>query len=257
MRELKRILKYRRPRFIYHDHLNPSIWGDDCQMRKTVAHALTMATWSYIAYMHTLGLPLPDEAIIDAFVHGSSTNYYWDDTSDIDICIVADLSHIHKAYPGLNVPEIIKNAKGGWMHKHKTRICGRGIDFEVVDSNTEPQFQDGMYKPGSGYSLRYERWIRRPIMLGASQIRKMRYDARKIFHENRRTYREIIKQKQPTADVENFMQRMIAERNQTFYDHPQQPVTAQTMAYRMFRRCGMLASLRVHARKFRSQKFNM
>ncbi len=246
-----------RGRFIYHKNLDRRIWTDGMVMRELVSNALQIATWGYIASMQKMGFPLSDDAIHDIFIHGSTANYYYDDTSDIDICIVADLSGMRAAFPGVDLYTLMKSALGSWRRNYRVRICGRGVDFEIVDINDVPRFGPNAYKVGGMYSIMRDEWIRPTIRLRDDQIRTIRRDARHEFRQIYRMYRKIVRDGMAPDFIETFLARLTTQRRQTFYDSPAQPVSARTMAFRMARRCGIVRDLRERAIWHRSKNFNL
>lgn len=245
-----------RARFIYNRHLEPHIWYPDGQMNKLVSNSLQMIIWSYIAYMQSIGYPIADTDVHEIFIHGSSTNYYYDDTSDIDICIVADLGRMQSLFTGCNINALIKGALGSWKRNYDIRVCGRGIDIEVVDVAT-PRYGENIYKVGSAYSLARDQWIRRPVLLKPDEIKQIRRDARKQYKEMKKLYKQVRRNKMSPEFIETFLNRMTAERKESYAQNPLQPVTATTMAFRMARRCGMLRKLRQMATELRSREFNL
>lgn len=259
MRNHHRLLQQklnRRARFIYNTHLEPHIWCPDGQMNKLVSNALQMIIWSYIAYMQHIGFPIADTDVYEIFIHGSSTNYYYDDTSDIDVCIVADLTRMRSLFSGVDLNAIIKGALGSWKRNYDICICGRGVDIEVVDVAT-PRYGDNVYKVGSAYSIPHDQWIRRPVQLTPDQIKQIRRDALRQFKEIKKLYKQVRHNKMAPEFIETFLRRMTAERKESYAQNPLQPVTPTTMAFRMARRCGMLRKLRQMATAQRSREFNL
>lgn len=244
------------PRFIYHNALDARIWNTDGRLNKLVSNALQMVAWEYIAYIQRIGFPLFDECVRDIFVHGSTTNYYYDDTSDIDICIVADMDKMYETFPGVDVYTLMKNALGAWLRNYRIKICGRGIDIEFVDVKT-PKYGPNIYKVGSAYSILNDKWIRRPQLLRGEQIRAIRRDARKKFREIRAQYRKIQHDEMADNFIETFLMRMSHERKESYANNFLQPVTADTMAFRMARRARILGNLKERAARQRSRNFNV
>lgn len=244
------------PRFIYHKNLDVRIWNSDGTMNKLVSNALQMVAWEYIAYIQRIGFPLLDECVRDIFVHGSTTNYYYDDTSDIDICIVADMNKMYETFPGVDTYALMKNALGAWRRNYRIKICGRGIDIEFVDVGA-PKYGPNIYKVGSAYSIMRDEWIRRPQLLRGEQICKIRRDARRLYREIRAQYRKIRRDEMGDNFVETFLMRLSHERKESYANNFLQPVTAQTMAFRMARRARILGKLKERAAHHRSRNFNV
>jgi len=242
--------------FKYHAGLDSHLWDKNMEMRPLVSNALQMVAWSYLSYMQQIGFPLTDDCIRDIFVHGSSTNFYYDATSDIDICIVADLGKMRDRFPGVDLYPLTKGALGSWLRNFRIKICGRGIDIEIVEYDA-PKYGGDFYKVGPAWSLMRGTWIRCPVHLPRREIRQMRRTARVIFREYRRMYRKIIRNQMGAEFIETFLMRLSVDRRESYAKNFAQPVTAEVMAFRMFRRCGMLRRLRERARLLRSRNFNI
>ena len=244
------------PRFIYHKSLEPNIWTETGKMNKLVSNSLQLIAWNYIRFMPRVGLHIPDDCIRDIFVHGSTTNYYYDENSDIDICIVADLSPMREKLAGIDLRTIIKSMLGAWLRKYRIRVCGRGIDIEVVEVST-PMYGPDMYKVGSAYSIARDEWIRRAERLTGEQFRAIRAEAKRQYREIYHMYRQICRENMQPDFIDTFLQRLMADRKASYAAHPEQPVTAETMAFRMARRRGIQRTLGERATKMRSRSFNV
>lgn len=240
-------------RFVYHRQLIPAIWDENKRMRRLVSNALQMLAWHYIAYIQNLGFPLNDSDIRDIFVHGSSTNYYYDDFSDIDLCIVADLSKIQKMLPATDMHALMKSFLHSFLRNYRIRICGRGVDIEVADITCGPTGN----KVGSIYSLVRDTWLRAPRQLTDAQIRTIRRDARQKYRQIAQEYQQIVRNGMQGDYVETFLMRLITERRADYYANIEQPVTSVAMAFRMARSRGILRRLKQRATQLRSQNFNI
>ncbi len=248
--------RLKSPKCIYHKSLEPHIWYANGEINKLASNALQMIAWSYIAYLQRIGFPFKDEYVRDIFIHGSTTNYYYDDTSDIDICIIADLDELYKMFPGIDLYVLLKSMLGSWLRGYRISVFGRGIDIEFVDVN-KPYYATGVYKVGSAYSLTRDMWIRRPQLLKPHEIRTIRRNARRIYREIRKQWRKIRNNKMGSDFVETFLMRLSHERKESYMNNFMQPVTAETMAFRMARRRGILRDLRERAARDRSRNFNL
>lgn len=254
-----RLLKYRLwfPRFIYHSTQEPNMWDKDGRLRPLVSNALQICTWGYIGFMQKIGFPIADDDIKEIFVHGSTTNFYYDSTSDIDVCILMDMTAMRAALPGMDLNALMKSALGSWRRNYRIRICGRGVDFEIVDINEVPRYGPMAYKVGPMYSIPRDVWLRRPVRLEKREIRQIRRQAHAQFRNLRRMYIKIVQDKMASDFIETFIGRLGQERKQSYAENPVQPITPRTMAFRMARRCGILRDLRERAAWLRSKNFNV
>lgn len=86
---------------------------------------------------------------------------------------------------------------------------------------------------------------------------KIRRNARMQFREIRKMYRKIRRNKMESDFIETFLLRLTHERKESYAGNFLQPVTAETMAFRMARRCGILRDLRNRVTRQRSKNFNL
>jgi len=250
-------LKYNlAPAFVYNRRLVPELWARDMRMNILPSNSLQMIAWHYIAYMQNAGVPISDNDIVDIFVHGSSTNYYYDDTSDIDLCIVMDVTHLKTALVGMDIFTITKAMQYAWMRKHKIRLYGRGVDISIVDVAT-PKYGPGVYKVRPPYSLPQDVWLRRPKQLSRGEIRILRRDATKIYRRYKKLFHKCYKNNMSDTFLDTFLSRLWLERTSAYERSPLQPITAETMAFRMMRRCGALNKIKSRMDHIRNKNFTL
>ncbi len=244
------------PAFIYNRRLEPNLWAADMQLRTMPSNSLQMIVWHYIAYMQSVGLPIKDEDVADIFLHGSTSNYYYDPTSDIDICIVMDTSRLSGALPGIDIFALTTAMKIAWMRNRRIRIYGRGVDISIVDVN-QPNYGPGMYKVGPAYSLPRDMWIRRPVRLSNLEIRTLRRRAGKIYRRYKKLFRECYKNKMSDTFLDTFLTRLWSERRDAYSLGPLQPITPETMAFRMMRRCGGVNKIKIRMETIKNKNFTL
>lgn len=179
------------PRFIYHDKLEPRIWNPDTSINLLVQNSLMMIAWSYIAFLQQNGFPFDDSDICDVIVHGSTSNYYYDNTSDIDLCIVANFEHLYSTFPPINLNVVLRSMLMIWKRNFKLRVAGRGVDITIVDV-ANPQYIEGRHKVGGEYSLMHEKWIKQSVRLSDTELRTMRRVARKKYRKYKQMYHHIM-----------------------------------------------------------------
>lgn len=244
------------PAFVYNRHLDSTLWDANLQLRTMPSNSLQMIVWHYIAYMQNAGLAIRDEDIAEIFLHGSTSNYYYDATSDIDICIVMDTSRLAASMPGVDIFTVTTAMKIAWMRKHKIRIYGRGVDISIVDVQ-HPKYGPGVYKVGPAYSLPRDVWLRRPVRIDGKEIRILRRRARDIYRRYKRLFRECYKNKMSDTYLDTFLSRLWSERRAAYDRAPLQPITPETMAFRMMRRCGVLNKIKERLDKIRNKNFTL
>lgn len=246
----------RRPVFIYHNHLDDTIWNRDATMRVVVKNALNTMVGSYISYMRRAGLPITQDMISDILIHGSVADYYWDSTSDIDICIIIDYAPLREKFADVDLYTLMKSLLLSWYRNYRIRIVGHGVDVEVADLNA-PAYGENLWKTGSRYSLMHGAWIVRPNLLPPDAVRDIRRAALEKYRKIEREYKNICHNKMSAGFVDTFLARLWAERRAAFEENPNTGVFPDTMAFRMVRRTGILRDLSERAARNRSKNFNV
>lgn len=136
----------------YHDELNPTLWkhnGENYVLLPDVQEALEEAAAAFYDY-----LDLPDLPIDDITITGSSANYNWTDSSDLDLHIIIDMAKAEKKYGSL-VAEYFDAHKKLWNDMHDISVKGIPIEF-YVQSTEEQHDSTGIY------SLKNEEWVIEP-----------------------------------------------------------------------------------------------
>jgi predicted nucleotidyltransferase len=126
--------------------LNPIIFGDDEKVDSEVKDLLLK-----IANYFWEGLEIP-QPFEDVLLTGSSVNYNYTPTSDIDLHIVVDFSKFDN-------PELLKKyfdeAKINWNRVHDLKLGKQNIEVYVQDTNDHPEYR-------GEYSLMNDKWLKKP-----------------------------------------------------------------------------------------------
>lgn len=252
---LHRRFNYYFPQFPYHDQLDHRLWLSNGQIRTLIFNALNLLIDNYIEFLRRMGIPMPPDSIHDIILHGSATNYYYDDSSDIDICIVVDLQAAYNAMPTVNVMALLNAAMTHWRRSHEINVCGMRMDIAFTDVHNAEY--GGKYKPGSMYSLKHNKWLVHPTRLTDAAIREMKMVARQRYQEIRKMYKRIMRDKMGPDFIETFLNRLEVERKQSLIDMPACGTNATVLAFRMMRRAGIYEKLRIRAIEQRSKNFNL
>lgn len=136
----------------YHDTLNPVLWEeseDGYVLRPDIQEALEQASEAFYEY-----LGLPDLPIEDITITGSSANFNWTSSSDLDLHIIVDMKKAEKKY-GKLVEEYFEAQKKLWNDLRDITIKGIPIEF-YIQSTTETHDSTGVY------SLKDEEWVVTP-----------------------------------------------------------------------------------------------
>lgn len=126
--------------------LNPIIFGDDDKVDPEVKDLLLkIATY----FWEELEIPQPFD---DVILTGSSVNYNYTPTSDIDLHIVIDFNKFDD-------PELVKkffdNVKVNWNKVHDLKLGTHNIEVYIQDTNDHPEYR-------AEYSLMKDEWLNQP-----------------------------------------------------------------------------------------------
>jgi len=141
---------------IYNNTLNPDLWQDGNTLKPEIRDALLTIAQDF--YKDT-ELQAPIE---DIYMLGSSANYNWSPTSDIDLHVLIDFkklnirtlntsSHIDPEYSKKLVDAITSN----WNKNHNVTIKGRRVEIYIQDVN-EKNRSTGVY------SVLNNKWVMMP-----------------------------------------------------------------------------------------------
>lgn len=136
----------------YHNQLNPKLWTEqdgEYLLHDDVQEALEDASQAFFVF-----LELPDLEIEDVTMTGSSANYNWTESSDMDIHLVVDMTKATKEFGKLTV-QYFDAIKQIWNELHDITIKGIPVEFYVQDTK-ETHNSTGVY------SIKNEEWVIEP-----------------------------------------------------------------------------------------------
>jgi predicted nucleotidyltransferase len=136
----------------YHNELNPKLWrrqSDTFVLHPDIQQALEDTAEAFYVF-----LDLPDLEIEDIIITGSSANYNWTDSSDLDLHIVINVQKAEQKY-GKVAMKYFDMAKKVYNDLHDINIKGVPVEFYVQDEDEEHN-STGMY------SLKDEEWVLEP-----------------------------------------------------------------------------------------------
>ena len=129
------------------EKLNPLVFDEDETIDEKVKELLLKIA-NY--FWENLEIPEPFE---DVVLIGSSANYNYTPTSDIDVHIIVDFNKFKD-------PELVKKyfdkAKANWNKVHDLKLGKHNIELYVQDKNEEKTADAGIY------SLMNDKWIYKP-----------------------------------------------------------------------------------------------
>jgi len=121
---------------IYNNTLNPDLWQNDNTLKPEIRESLLKIAQDF--YKET-ELEAPIE---DVYMLGSSANYNWSPTSDIDLHVVIDFKKINSDVD--LTKQLVDALKSNWNKNHNVTIKGRKVEVYIQDVN-EKNRSTGVY----------------------------------------------------------------------------------------------------------------
>lgn len=153
-----------------HDELNPDLWVGDRLKPDVRKHLLTISK----DFINTLKIHQNPE---DITITGSSANYNYTESSDIDLHILLDFKTVECDEEMTR--DYVLAKKSLWNDKHDITIFGREVEVYVQDTN-ESHTSTGVF------SLLRNVWIEHPEWVEAPDIDQH------IFDKKLKEYVDII-----------------------------------------------------------------
>jgi len=132
---------------IYNNTLNPDLWQDSNTLKPEIREALLKIAQDF--YTDT-ELTAPIE---DIYMLGSSANYNWSPTSDIDLHVLIDFKKINSDVD--LTKQLVDALKSNWNKNHNVTIKGRRVEVYIQDVN-EKNRSTGVY------SVLNNKWVLMP-----------------------------------------------------------------------------------------------
>lgn len=127
--------------------LNPKLWDKDILKEEILAKLRTIAQ-AFIGF-----LEIPNDAVKDIRLLGSSANYNYTKHSDIDLHIVVDYEKVHKTCPV--VAGYLYAQKSLFNKEHDITIYGIPVEL-YAESHKDKTASNGIY------SIKENKWISKP-----------------------------------------------------------------------------------------------
>ena len=137
-----------------HQELNPDLWQGDALKSNVKDQLLLIAKDFY----DTLKIK---EAPEDITITGSSANYNYTPTSDIDLHLLVNFANV--TCDEEITRDYLLAKKSLWNDKHDITIFGREVEVYVQDTN-EPHVSTGVY------SILRDTWVEHPEQIDAESI---------------------------------------------------------------------------------------
>jgi predicted nucleotidyltransferase len=133
----------------YHDKLNPTLWEDDQSLHHDVQEALEDVASAFFEFLDIPKLPVEDVVLT-----GSSANYNWTESSDLDVHLVVNMKAIEKKFGKLAI-NYFDAKKKVWNELHDIQIKGIPVELYVQD-------KDEVHNSTGIYSISEEEWVIEP-----------------------------------------------------------------------------------------------
>ena len=131
----------------FHDELNPKLW-DGLELKPEVKEKLNEIAEAFKEY-----LDIPEDAILDERITGSSASYNYTEYSDLDLHLIIDYEKVHEDCP--LVEGYLWSYKSQFNANHDISIYGVPVELYAEDSKQEA-ISNGVY------SLMEDRWLKEP-----------------------------------------------------------------------------------------------
>ena len=131
----------------FHDTLNPKLWNG-MDLKPEVASKLDEIVGLFKEY-----LDIPEDAIVDVQITGSSANYNYTPYSDLDVHLIVDYDKVHEDCPLVN--GYLWSMKNNFNREHDITIYDVPVELYAENAN-EGAVSNGIY------SLKSNDWIKQP-----------------------------------------------------------------------------------------------
>lgn len=183
---------------VYNDTLDPNIWNADKTIKPDIREHLLKIAEDFYNSTELQG------EIHDILFIGSSANYNWTPSSDIDVHIVIDIAEekINEDY----ARKFMDALGGKWNLEHDVEIKGHPVEIYLQDIR-EPNSNASLSRPGAAiYSLFSGKWIQEP------EHKKPDFDADKI-RKKFQTIQAKAKKLIETDDIDTLKDLMKSIKN--------------------------------------------
>ena len=242
--------------FQYHKTLCPKIWDTDTEINPLVSQSLQMMAFEYVRYLgNALGLPIATGDILDIFIHGSLTNYYWDKHSDIDLCIVANLTKLREKLPNLNNFLFFNATQRSWKSTFRPSIYGRNVDIFIIDpSEVESKLTNTV---DTFYSLFTNEWALAPRRVPANELKELKKMTYKRYRVIMRQCRQILKNKMSHEFIDTYLIALKNHRTNSVLNANNNSMTSTQMAFKMARNTNIISKMRRASREQLSRRYKL
>lgn len=183
---------------IYNKTLDPNIWNEDKTIKSEVRDSLLKIAEDFYNSTEL------DGELHDILFIGSSANYNWTPTSDIDLHLVIDIAEekINEDY----ARKFMDSLGFKWNTEHDIEMKGHPVEVYIQDIR-EPNSNAQLSREGAAiYSLFDGKWLQEPTH------EKIDFDSDKI-RKKFQTIQQKAKKLVETSDIEKLKELMKSIRN--------------------------------------------
>lgn len=237
-----------------HNHLEPKIWKQNNTLYPESREMLLHIAWALIDNVRChMELEIYNSDVKDIFVYGSIANYFYDKTSDIDLCILLDIDSVKAKNPERNIEQDLKLFYYNWAMTHNCSVYGRKVDISYEKANSD--HAKDHYRTGAMYSLIKDDWIYAPVILSDTEFRNITKTAKSVYNQIIKDYKVVKKNGFQRDEVETLYKNIFYSKNAAHDENITQPVTPMYIAFRKIRNRGIIDRLQQEAIKKESAEF--
>ena len=215
---------------IYNKTLDPKVWDENLNLKPEVRVILLKVAQDF--YKNT-GLKAP---VVDVFFLGSTANYNWTPSSDIDVHIIIDITkenippeHARQYMDGLGV---------GWNTNHEIEVKGHPVEVYLQDQ-TERNGSPALSRKGASmYSLIYNQWLKKPdhtrIDIDREKIKNKYHEIEGMVDEFVST-KNVDKLKKLMKAVKNYRNAGLAQEGE---------FSTENLVFKALRHTGVITKLK-------------
>jgi hypothetical protein len=217
--------------YVYHDKLNPKLFGKDAYLKPEVRAKLSQIVNTYKQFMN---IKMEEHEVL---FKGSNANFNYHKGSDIDVHIISTLKN-----PADRM--IIQAKQIAWKQRYKdVRVMGLPVELSI-DPLDQVHTSDGQY------SLTKNEWIKKPKWVKPTVNKKA---ATALKNAWMKQLNDAIK----SGDIDKMMKvrgQIVGLRNSSLDGSPGAEWKVQNVAYKAVRDTGILQDIldRAHQRKIKN-----
>jgi predicted nucleotidyltransferase len=239
-----------------HKNLDKKIWVQNDKLHSDVQDMLLSIVWCFIDFLRNKhDLHIKNSDVKDIILFGSMTNYFYTKKSDIDICIVLDMTGLSKQYPNLNIAQTLKLYYYDWAMIHLCNIKGRKIDLNIEDMNNNPF--GGRYRTGSNYSLLNKEWIFKQTPISDDDFKKIRKSGIALYKRIMQDYNKVKHDGFQMQDMEILYKNIMASKRATYNLNYQQVITPMYIAFNELKKHHIIDKMHKKIIKIQTKKFTL